>query len=66
MCLIETYSRVQGGKHLSHTFHIKNYWKRGDALPPLFFNFALECHYDGLDERGGLEIKWYPSVSSLS
>jgi len=42
MCLNETYIRVQGGKHLSHTFHIKNDWKREDALSPLPFNIALE------------------------
>jgi hypothetical protein len=42
MCLNETRSKVQGGKHLSHTFHIKNNWKRGGALSPLLFIFALE------------------------
>ena len=43
MCLIETYSRVRAGKHLSDTFPIKNGPKQGDALSPLLFNFALEC-----------------------
>jgi hypothetical protein len=42
MCLIETYSRVRVGKHLSDTFPIKNGLKQGDALSPLLFNFALE------------------------
>jgi hypothetical protein len=42
MCLNETYSRVQVGKHLSDTFPIKNGLKQGDALLPLLFNFALK------------------------
>jgi hypothetical protein len=41
MYLIETYSRVRVGKHLSDTFPIKNGLKQ-DALSPLLFNFALE------------------------
>jgi hypothetical protein len=43
MCVYETYSRVQVGKHLSDRFLIKNCLKQGDALSPLFFNFALDC-----------------------
>jgi hypothetical protein len=42
MCLIETYSRVQVGKHLSYRFPIKNGLKQGDALSPLLLSFALE------------------------
>jgi hypothetical protein len=42
MCLSETYSRVWVGKHLSETFPIKNGLKKGDALSPLLFKFALE------------------------
>ena len=42
ICLSETYCRVQGGKYLSDTFHVKNDWKRGDALSPLPFNFGLK------------------------
>jgi sorting nexin-29 len=42
MCLSETYSRVQAGKHLSDMFAIKNGLKQGDALSPSLFNFALE------------------------
>jgi hypothetical protein len=42
MCLNETYSRVQVGKHLSDAFPIKNGLKQGDALSPLLLNFALE------------------------
>jgi hypothetical protein len=39
MCLNEIYSI---GKHLSDSFPIPNGLKQGDALSPLFFNFALE------------------------
>jgi hypothetical protein len=42
VCLTETYSRVQVGKNLSHTFPIRKGLKQGDALSPLLFNFALE------------------------
>ena len=42
MCLNEIYSRVREGKHLSGTFPVKNGLKKGDALSPLIFNFALE------------------------
>jgi len=39
MCLTESRSRVQGGKHLSDLFPIKNGWKQ-DVLLPLLVNFA--------------------------
>jgi hypothetical protein len=42
MCLSETYSRVQVGKHLSDTFAVKHGLRQGDALSPLLFNFSLE------------------------
>jgi hypothetical protein len=42
ICLNETYSRVRVGKHLSDTFPIKNGLKKGDALSPFLFKFALE------------------------
>jgi hypothetical protein len=42
MRLIETYSKVCIGKHLSDCFPIQNDLKQGDALSPLLFNFALE------------------------
>jgi hypothetical protein len=42
MCLIETYSKVRIGKHLSDSFPIQNGLKQGDALSPWLFNFALE------------------------
>jgi hypothetical protein len=40
ICLNETYSRVHGGKHLSHVFPITNGLKRGDTLSPLLSKFA--------------------------
>ena len=42
MCLNETYSGVQVGKHLSDVLPFKNGLKQGDALTPLLFNCALE------------------------
>jgi hypothetical protein len=42
MCLNETYSKVHVGKLMSDKFPIQNGLKQGDALSPLFFNFALE------------------------
>jgi hypothetical protein len=42
MCLRETCSRVQVGKHMPEKFPIKNGLKQGDALSPLLFNSALE------------------------
>jgi hypothetical protein len=40
MCLNETFSNI--GKYLSDKFPIQNGLKKGDALLPLLFNFALE------------------------
>jgi hypothetical protein len=42
MCLSETCSRVQVGKHLSDMFPVKNGLKQGDAFFPLLFNMASE------------------------
>jgi hypothetical protein len=42
MCLNETCSKFHVGILLSDTFPIQNGLKQGDALSPLFFNFALE------------------------
>jgi hypothetical protein len=53
MCLIETYSRVRVGKHLSDVFPISNDFKQGDALAPLLFNCAVEES----GKPGWLEIK---------
>jgi len=40
MCLNETYSRFQVGKHVSDMFPIRNGLEQ-DVLLPLLFNFAL-------------------------
>jgi len=42
MFLNETYSRGCVVKHLSGRFSIKNVLKKGDALWPLPFSYALE------------------------
>ena len=42
MCLKETHSRFRVDNHLSDVFPLRNGLKRGDALSPLLFNFALE------------------------
>ena len=42
MYLTATYSRVRVGKNLSDMFPIRNGLKKGDALSPPLFNFALE------------------------
>jgi hypothetical protein len=42
MRLNETYSTVHTGEYQSQRFPIQNGLKRGDALSPLLFNFALE------------------------
>jgi hypothetical protein len=42
LCLNETFSKVRIGKHLSDGYHTQIGLNRGDALLPLFSNFALE------------------------
>jgi len=42
MGLTETYSRVRIGKNVSYRFPIRKGLKKGDALSPLLFNFALD------------------------
>jgi hypothetical protein len=40
--LNEMYRKLRTGKHLSDSFPIRSSLKRGNALSPLLFNFALE------------------------
>jgi hypothetical protein len=68
MCLNETYSRVQGDKHLSDMVPIKNGLKKGDVLLPLIFDFALadairiiQTNQEGLKLNGAHQLAVYAS-----
>jgi len=69
LCLNETCSRARVCKGLSDMFKIKNGLKQGDALSPLFFNFALEytvrmfqVNQDGLKLKSVRQFLVYDDV----
>jgi hypothetical protein len=72
MYLSENYSRVRVGKNLSDRFHIRNGLKQGDALSPLFFNFALvyiirrvQVYQDGLKLNGTHQLLAYADDGNI-
>jgi len=47
-------------------FPVKNGLKKGIALSPLLFNFALEYAIRRVQSKPGwIEIKWYTSAAGL-
>jgi len=64
--LTEPYSRFWVGKNLSVMFPVRNGFKKGDALSPLLFIFALMYAIrGGRVKPGWAEIKWYTSACGL-
>ena len=65
ICLKEIYCTFRVNKHLSDMFPIKRSLKKGYALSPVLFNFALECairriqvNQDGLKLMAHISFKF--------
>jgi hypothetical protein len=72
VCLTETYSKVDIGKHFPDSFPLQNGLKQGNDLSPLFFNFSLEYAVKkvqknkvGLKLSGAHQLLTYDGVNIL-
>jgi len=66
MSLTETYGKVRVGKNVTDRFPVRNCPKRGYALSPVLFNFALDyairrvqVYLDGLKLNGKHQLLAY-------
>jgi hypothetical protein len=72
MCMNETYSTAQKGKHLSDVLPVRKGLKKGDALTPLLFNFDLQyairrvqVNQDGLKFNGTHQLLVYADYVTI-
>jgi len=72
MSLTETYNRVRVGKNVPDRFPVRNGLKQGDAVSPVFFNFALEyanrrfqVNQDGLKLNGTHQLLAYADDANI-
>jgi len=70
MSLTGTHSTVRVGKNVSDRFPVRNDLKKGDALSPMLFNFALKyairrvkVNQDGLKLNGTHQLLAYADSS---
>jgi hypothetical protein len=64
MSLNETYSKSHAGKFLSDKFPTQNDPKERDALPPLLFNFAIECAISKVQENEVISY-WFMLITLI-